>query len=157
MTEAAERRAVDENGFTLIEVLMVILILAILAATVVFAVQDLGGETARTSCKADYKIVEAAAGAYGAQVGHYPEAGDQAADFPGGSAIPGGLTATMNGVQALFAIQTDPVTGKAVGPWLKDIPANGTHYSIDLSTDGNGTVSVDDAAGNDQPNCSGVQ
>jgi general secretion pathway protein G len=30
----------------------------------------------------------------------------------------------------------------AVGPWLKDVPSNGTHYTITVSNDGKGTVLV---------------
>lgn len=147
----------SDEGFTLIEILVVILIMAVLAAIVIFAVQSLGGETAKTSCKADYKNIESAVGAYSAQVGHFPQVGDRAAAFPGGDPIAGGLTSSMNGLEAMYASQTGQATGASVGPWLKDVPTNGSHYSIVVSSDGRGTVTVDDAAGNGQADCTGVQ
>lgn len=147
----------SDQGFTLIEILVVILIMAVLAAIVIFAVQNLGGQTAKTSCKADYKTIENAVGAYSAQVGHFPRVGDHAATFPGGNPILGGLTGSMNGIEALFASQTGQVSGSNVGPWLKDVPSNGSHYSIVVSTDGKGAISVDDAAGNGQSDCRAVQ
>ena len=149
-------RQQPEQGFTLIEILVVILILAILAAVVVFAVQSLGGETAKTACKADYKTVENAAGAYAAQVGHYPKVGDNAAATPNGASIPGGLTAAMDGIYSLNTSQPGQ-TGGVSGPWVKDDPTNGGHYTITLSADGKGKVAVNDAAGVGQSNCNGVQ
>ena len=145
-----------EQGFTLIELLMVIVLLAILAAIVIFAVQNLGGESAAASCKADIKTVEIAASAFDAQVGHYPKAGDNAAATPGGTQIAGGLTPAMDGLDAIYTTQTNQSGGLA-GPWLKDVPTNGRHYTIHLSNDGKATITVDDYAGLNQPDCSGVQ
>ena len=48
----------DQDGFTLTEVLIVVVILGILASIVIFAVQELDGTSAQASCKADYKTVE---------------------------------------------------------------------------------------------------
>jgi general secretion pathway protein G len=60
----------SEGGFTLIELLIVIVILGIPAAIVVFAVQNLAGSSAKSSCGADYKTVETGPeAAYKAQVG----------------------------------------------------------------------------------------
>ena len=153
-----ERVRGGEQGFTLIEILIVILIMAILAVIVVFAVQNLGGSSARTSCKDDLKNIEVAAETYKAQVGHYPNVGDNAAATPGGTPIPGGITAAMSadGIYALNTSQPNQ-TGGTAGPWLKDTPTNGNHYSIALSADGLDTITVNDAAGINQPDCSGVQ
>lgn len=145
-----------ERGFTLIELLMVIVLLAILAAVVIFAVQNLGGESAVTSCKADLKDLNVAAEAYKAQVGHYPQVGDNAAATPGGAQIAGGLTVAMDGLYALYTTQINQ-TGGAAGPWIKDTPTNGNHYTMHLSNDGKATVTVDDYAGLNQADCSGVQ
>lgn len=145
-----------DSGFTLIELLMVIVLLAILAAIVIFAVQDLGGESAMTACKADLKNLNVVAETYKAQVGHYPQVGDNAAATPGGIQIPGGLTLAMDGLDATYTTQVNQ-TGGSAGPWIKDVPTNGTHYTMHLSTDGKGTVTVDDHAGLNQPDCSGVQ
>jgi general secretion pathway protein G len=67
-----QRREEVEGGFTLIELLIVIVILGILAAIVVFAVQNLTGQSASAACKTDVKTVESAAEVYKAQTGAYP-------------------------------------------------------------------------------------
>jgi general secretion pathway protein G len=102
----------DEGGFTLIELLIVIVVLGILAAIVVFAVQNLTGQSAASGCQSDYKTVETAAEAYKAQMGAYPP-----------------------GVQALLNSATQPGTTNTVGPWLKD-PVTSAHYVMTISNDG---------------------
>ena len=119
-----------QKGFTLIELLIVIVILAILAAIVVFAVQNLGGQSARAACQSDYKTVETALEAYKAQTGAYPT--------------------TALGLPALNG------TADGAGPWLKDkLPtaltgtsSNG-HYYFTYATvsGGNYTLTVNDHAG----------
>ena len=119
------RESGDEGGFTLIELLIVIVILGILAAIVVFAVQNLTGQSATAGCQSDYKTVETAAEAYKAQMGAYPA-----------------------NVAAMTTTQTQPGTGQSVGPWLKDVPSS-SHYTmtIDGSNIAVGTwVSVNGAA-----------
>lgn len=91
----------NEGGFTLIELLIVIVILAILAAIVVFAVQNLTGQSAKAACSANFKTAETGLEAYKAQVGHYP---------------------TSIGL----LLTTATVNGATVGPWLKDHPPTGT-------------------------------
>lgn len=109
-----------EGGFTLIELLIVIVILAILAAIVVFAVQNLTGSSAKASCESDVQTVDHAIQAYVAQVGSQPAAG---------AIVSGkGLMATANGVN-----------GDTVGPWLRNVPTNGNHYSISLVKVGTST------------------
>jgi len=143
----------DEGGFTLIELLIVIVILGILAAIVVFAVQNLTSQSATAACGSDYKTVETAAETFKAQVGHYPQVGDNAVSGPGSTtpvtlaaSDPGTTTAADDGVYALFATQTG-VDGSTVGPWLKDVPSNGNLYAIALSvgtstSTGGGVVTV---------------
>ncbi len=132
----------DEGGFTLIELLIVIVILGILAAIVVFAVQNLTGESAQAACGSDFKTVETAAETYKAQTGEYP----------GGSTLFSGVTLTASttsgltpGIADLMGTATQG--SNTLGPWLKDNPVNQGHYSIQVSTDGKGTVQVYDATG----------
>jgi len=113
----------NEGGFTLIELLIVIVILGILAAIVVFAVQNLTGQSATAACQAEYKTVETALESYKAQLGQYPSSFDA-------------LTTTTN---AAYGSGT-------VGPWLKDtVPTNFTdspNYYFSLDTGTGGTITV---------------
>jgi prepilin-type N-terminal cleavage/methylation domain-containing protein len=54
----------DQSGFTLVELLIVIVILGILAAIVVFAVSAFNKNGQAAACKADFKSVEIADEAY---------------------------------------------------------------------------------------------
>ncbi|MDA8048261.1 MAG: prepilin-type N-terminal cleavage/methylation domain-containing protein [Actinomycetota bacterium] len=133
-----------ESGFTLIELLIVVVILGILAAIVVFAVQNLSGQSAQSACQSDVRTVESAAELYRAQVGGYP----------GGTVNPGGTPAAYTksistnpqsagldqGIQDLMGTVTFP--NGTFGPWLKEAPLNSNHYEIVLSNDGKGTVMV---------------
>jgi general secretion pathway protein G len=62
----------QEGGFSLVELLVVIVILAILAAIIVFAVQNLQGKTAQASCQYDLATVDHAVQAYYATNNAYP-------------------------------------------------------------------------------------
>jgi len=53
-----------ESGFTLIELLVVIVVLGILAATVVFALTGVTGQSAQAACNSDAKTIEIAVQAY---------------------------------------------------------------------------------------------
>jgi prepilin-type N-terminal cleavage/methylation domain-containing protein len=68
------RRSKDESGFTLTELLIVIVILGILTGIVVFAVGAFADRGAQAACKSDEKAVEVAVEAYQAKTGHYPVA-----------------------------------------------------------------------------------
>lgn len=129
----------DEGGFTLIELLIVIVILGILAAIVVFAVQNLTGSSAQSTCRSDYKTIETATEAYNAQVGHYPTAGD--AGTPTGAtpyALPTGFT-TPGATNLIGALMT---AQGSVGPWLRDFPGNGSHYQIAIEAGSPSKISV---------------
>jgi general secretion pathway protein G len=66
------RRTKDESGFTLTELLIVIVILGILTGIVVFAVGAFTDRGQVAACKSDLKAVEVAAEAYRAKEGNYP-------------------------------------------------------------------------------------
>jgi prepilin-type N-terminal cleavage/methylation domain-containing protein len=61
-----------ERGFTLVELLVVIVILGILAAVVVFAVGGSEEDANVKACLAERNTVEAAMEAYKSQTGDYP-------------------------------------------------------------------------------------
>jgi type II secretion system protein G len=74
----------SDTGFTLTELLIVIVILGVLTGIVVFAVGAFTDRGEIAACKADFKTVESALEAHRAQVGAYPAANDFAALVTGG-------------------------------------------------------------------------
>lgn len=117
----------DAAGFTLVELLIVVVILGVLAGIVVFAVGGLTTNSVQAACKSDYKSVEVAVETFKAQEGIYPTAGQNG--ITGSDAVAG-------------LMLTDTSVTPNVGPWLRDQPTNGQHYRIQASTDGKGTVQV---------------
>jgi general secretion pathway protein G len=59
----------EEGGFTLLEMLIVMVIVGVLAGVVVYAIGGIGKASAVTACRADYKTVEIAEAAYEEQEG----------------------------------------------------------------------------------------
>jgi type II secretion system protein G len=131
----------DEGGFTLIELLIVIVILGILAAIVVFAVQNLTGQSASAACQAEYKTVETALESYKAQVGSYPT------DFT-----------TLQNTTATA------IGGGTAGPWLRDAVPTGLgsgtgqnpnyYMSFDSSTGGLNVITKSGQSTGDDSQCS---
>ena len=70
-TEIVEVKKSD-RGFTLVELLIVIVILGILATVTVFAVRGITNQGQDSACAADEKTLQVAAEAYMAQNGTYP-------------------------------------------------------------------------------------
>jgi prepilin-type N-terminal cleavage/methylation domain-containing protein len=63
----------NEKGFTLVELLVVIVILGILAAIVVFAVGGITNKGDAAACSTDRKGIQTAEEAYFAQNSHYTD------------------------------------------------------------------------------------
>ena len=101
-----------ESGFTLIELLVVIVVLGILAATVVFALSGVTGQSAEAACNSDAKTIEVAVQAY-------INSPDNATNST--------PTTVAKLVTAPF---TNPTTGKA-DTFLEAAPTNSA-YTIDL-------------------------
>jgi general secretion pathway protein G len=90
-----------DDGFTLVELLIVIIILGVLAGIVVFSVQAFQNRGETAACKADFKSVETALEAYYAQNSDYPATDD-------------GNPAT----------KTDGLQGLVTGGYLKEVPSS---------------------------------
>jgi general secretion pathway protein G len=69
----------NDEAFTLIELLIVIVVLGILAAIVIFGVGTFRSDSVNAACTADKKTVEIALEAYKAKTGAYPANNDFAA------------------------------------------------------------------------------
>ena len=67
-----EELRAKESGFTLVELLIVIVILGVLAAIVVFSVRGINNSSTTSACSADVATVNSALEAYYAQNKAYP-------------------------------------------------------------------------------------
>jgi general secretion pathway protein G len=70
--ETTEQDERQDKGFTLVELLIVIVILGILATVTVFAVRGIQDRGEQSACEAEVQTVTAAAQAYYAQNNSYP-------------------------------------------------------------------------------------
>ena len=119
------RRSRDEDGFTLFELLIVIIILAILAGIVAFAVGSTGAGAATSSCQTDAKAFETALQEYNTDSGSYP---GQISPASGSENNGSALTTTFTGSD-----------GQVYGPFMRQLPST-QHFQI--ITDGLGGVFV---------------
>jgi prepilin-type N-terminal cleavage/methylation domain-containing protein len=90
----------NDAGFTLVEMLIVIVVLGILAGITVFGVSTFRSDAQASACDADVKMVQVASEAYAAKTGGYPTA---IADLTGGASpylksTPSGTWAWSGGV-----------------------------------------------------------
>ena len=97
----------DQAGFSLIELLIVIVVLGILATVVIFGLTGATGKSAQTACDADAKSVELAVESYHTLHGTWPTA-----------------------VQL-----TSPDVANNISHYLRTFP-NATHYQIILAGGG---------------------
>ena len=112
-----DRKNVIERGFTLVELLIVIVILGILAGIVVFAVGNLTTDAQSSACNTEKAMINTALESYKAKNGSYPSSSN--AD-PATAA-----TERMTTLNSVAGFKTAPV-----------------NYQI---TDNNGTVAVTSA------------
>jgi prepilin-type N-terminal cleavage/methylation domain-containing protein len=158
----------DDEGFTLFELLIVIIVLAILAGIVVFSVGTSSANAATSACQTDAQAVLTAVEEYKAAVGVYP--GDVSLQNPAGSPPDAQGNPTQNpygptplptygqswnilgyqlpGTYGLLGDVGDPNNpsatwtapdGATVGPFLRQLPSQ-VHFRI--VTDGEGNVYV---------------
>jgi prepilin-type N-terminal cleavage/methylation domain-containing protein len=118
-----ERRS--ERGFTLFELLVVIIILAILAGIVTYAVGSTQANGIASSCQTDAKAFQTALEEYKTDVGSYP--GAPTATTP----------ATPNDGSVLTTVVS--IAGSTYGPFLRALPSTNEYQ---IWTDGNGGVFV---------------
>jgi len=103
----ARRRGEElEAGFTLIELLIVIVVLGILAATVIFALSGVTGQSATAACSSDAKSYEIAVAAYKDAPSNTTNAS---------AATTGDLTGTKFGGPFLHAAANNPKYVVALG------------------------------------------
>ena len=72
MNKYVQRARSEESGFTLIELMIVIVILGVLAGIVIFAVGGITDNGNVAACKSDVKTVDVAVEAFKAKNGSFP-------------------------------------------------------------------------------------
>ena len=99
----------QDKGFTLVELLIVIVILGILATVTVFAVRGITDKGQTSACKADAKTLEVAVESYFAQYG--------------GTAIANTTTPVAKPTGAPWAAGATPIATLQAAGFLRSVPA----------------------------------
>ena len=142
-----QRDAGEIDGFTMIEILIVIVVLGILAAVVIFALGGITGKTAQASCAADGGTVSIAKADFSAQnitlFTNVPGGGPSGNVIPttiGTTAVGTWVAPTSTLTQAQYtanaateaAIELQMMTSSNSGPYVQSWPSNLGHYAYVL-------------------------
>lgn len=152
VTDLRLREDPGEDGFTFLEVLIVVVILGVLSAIALLAFGNLGGTSSRASCESAFRSVQGAIEAYKAEMGGYPNAtaanggnGSLPATDSDLSTVNAASATSKAGSELLVKGDISPNTvasAASAGPWLPTVPVSSGHWSIGVSNDGSGTVTV---------------
>ncbi len=124
----------QDKGFTLVELLIVIVILGILATVTVFAVRGITDQGQTSACEADQKTMQTASEAFFAQYGGTAipvNDGQQSAAY--GAAVPAGTVDALPVAPATQTIEETLVDAKLV----VEVSPN-----VDVAADGAVTATV---------------
>ena len=112
----------DQRGFTLVELLVVVLILGVLAAVVVFSVGGITNRGANASCETEVREVRTAIEAYKAQNTNKNPASLQALQQANLLETAPSITAKPPSPSAVAGFQYNPTAGTYTAPAGKDCP-----------------------------------
>jgi prepilin-type N-terminal cleavage/methylation domain-containing protein len=132
-----------EDGFSLVELLIVIVVLGILSGVVIFAVGSTRKDSIASSCKTNYKSIELSAEAVMSKTGTYP-------------ATTGGSDANQAGVNAKYA---SLLSSGTMGGVLREYPFPADYRLVyeQLSAGSNFQIRVLDKTGTPIPGASATE
>jgi prepilin-type N-terminal cleavage/methylation domain-containing protein len=145
------RSRTADRGFTLVELLIVIVVLGILAGIAVFGVARFRSDATTAACAADLTTVSAAAQAYDAQTGSYPTSVDQLVNGRYLKSAPSG-TYTFDATSK--TVTRDPACG-AAGPTATSTAATGRFTGLNGNCVDLANLSGDDGTAVQLATCNG--